>query len=154
MFQFKIWTIHYSLLFFSLKLHKLPYLNLFICFNNILKKISFSCYIKCNTSHFNEKNKYFFKKKDFSVFFPFISMFWMEMKEKARNILTLHGNSFFSLKIAKIISFPAFLGELTFYLRKIIFVLVQKTGIYAFSGKSFFSPKKRIFRWFYAYFIV
>ena len=41
-------TIHYSVLVFSLKLHKLPYLNLFICFNNILKKISFSCYIKCN----------------------------------------------------------------------------------------------------------
>ena len=56
-------------MFFSLKLPKLPYLNLFICFNNILKKISFSCYIKCNTSHFNEKYIYFFKKKDFSVFF-------------------------------------------------------------------------------------
>ena len=46
-------------------------LNIFICFNNILKKISFSCYIKCKTSHFNEKNKYYFKKKDFSVFFSF-----------------------------------------------------------------------------------
>ena len=124
MFKLKIWTIHYSLLFFFLKLHKLPYLNLFICFNNflkkisfscysvlffclklhklpylnlficfnsILKKISFSCYIKWNTSHFNEKI-FFFKKKDFSVFFPFISMFLMKMKEKARNILTFHSN--------------------------------------------------------------
>ena len=99
-FQLKIWAIHYRVLFFSLKLHKLHYLNLLIYFCNILKKISFSCYIKCNTSHFNEKYIYFLKKKDFLVFFPFISMFWMKMKEKARNILTFHGNSFFFLKIA------------------------------------------------------
>ena len=55
-------------MFFSLKLHKLPYLNLFICFNNILKKISFSCYIKCNTRHFNEKIYISLKKGFFSVF--------------------------------------------------------------------------------------
>ena len=71
-------------MFFSLKLHKLHYLNPFVGFNNILKKMSFSCYIKCNTSHFYKKNIYFFKKKDFSVFFPFISMFWMKMKEKSK----------------------------------------------------------------------
>ena len=29
------------------------------------------------------------------MFFPFISMFWMKMKKKARNIFTFHGNSFF-----------------------------------------------------------
>ena len=50
--------------------------------------------------------------------------------EKARNILTFYWNSFFSLKIAFIIPFPAFLGELTSYLRKTIFFLVQKKGIY------------------------
>ena len=38
------------------------------------------------------------------------------MKEKARNILTFHGNSFSSFKIAKIFPFPAFLGELTSFL--------------------------------------
>ena len=32
----------------------------------------------------HEKLIYFFKKKDFSVFFPFISMFWMKMMENAR----------------------------------------------------------------------
>ena len=55
-------------MFFSLKLHKLPCLNLFICFNNILKKISFSCYIKCNTSHFNEKIYICLTKKNFQCF--------------------------------------------------------------------------------------
>ena len=60
----------------------------------------------------------------------------MKMKEKARNILTFHGNSYFSLKIAQIIPFPAFLGELTSYLRKTIFILVQKIGIYANSPRN------------------
>ena len=64
------------------------------------------------------------------------------MKEKARNILTFHGNSFFSLKIASIILFPAFLGELTSYLRKTIFILVQKKGIYAISRKKFLFTEK------------
>ena len=64
------------------------------------------------------------------------------MKEKARNILTFHGNSFFSLKIAQIIPFPAFLGELTSYLRKTIFILVQKKGIYAISRKKFLFTEK------------
>ena len=54
-------------MFFFLKLHKLPYLNLFICFNNIMKKLSSSCYLKCNTSHFNEKI-YISLRKNFSVF--------------------------------------------------------------------------------------
>ena len=58
-------------MFFSLKLHKLPYLNLFICFKNILKKISFSSYMICNEISISMKNKYYFKKKDFSVFFSF-----------------------------------------------------------------------------------
>ena len=129
-------------MFLSLKLHILLYLNLFIDFNNILKKILFSCYIKCNTSHFNEKKIYFLKKKDFSVFFPFISMFWVKMNEKARNILTFHVNSFFSLKIAWIIPFPAFPGELTSYLRTTIFILVQKKGIYAISRKKFLFTEK------------
>ena len=91
------------------------------------------------------KKYIFFMKKDFSVFFPFISMFWMKMKEKARNILTFHGNSFFSLKIAWIIPFPAFLGDLTSYLRKTIFILFRKKKYMQFHEKSFFSPKKLFF---------
>ena len=55
---------------------------------------------------------------------------------------TFHGNSFFSLKIALIIPFPAFLGKLTSYLRKIIFILVQKKGIYAISRKNFLFTEK------------
>ena len=76
------------------------------------------------------------------MFFPFISIFWMKMVEKARNILTFHGNSFFSLKIALIIPFPAFLGELTSYLRKTIFILIQKKGIYAISRKKLLFTEK------------
>ena len=100
MFELKTWTIRYSVLVFSLKLHNLPYLNLFIFFNNILKKISFSCYIKCNKNHFKVKLYISLKIRIFLCFFLFISMFWMKIKEKERNILTFHGNSFFSLKIA------------------------------------------------------
>ena len=145
MFQLKIWTIHDSILFFSLKLHKLPYLNLFICFDNILKKISFSCYIKCNTSHFNEKIFISLRKRIFECFFPFISMFWMKMKEKARNILTFHDNSFFFSQ--NCINYPvsSVCGELTSYLRKIIFILVQKKGKYAISRKKFLFIEKVIF---------
>ena len=55
-------------MFFSLKLHKLPYLNLFISFNNILKKISFSCYVKCITSHFKEKIYISLRKRIFQSF--------------------------------------------------------------------------------------
>ena len=58
-----------------------------------LKKYIFFIKMACIT--FYVTNIYFFKKKVFSVFFLFISMFWMKMKEKARNILTFHGNSFF-----------------------------------------------------------
>ena len=62
-------------------------------------------------------------------------MFCLKMKENARNLLSFYGYSFLSLKIAEIIPFPAFLGELASYLRKAIFYLVQKKGIYAFSRK-------------------
>ena len=48
----------------------------------------------------------------------------------------------FSLKIAQIIPFPAFLKELTFYLRKTIFILVEKIGIYAILRKKFLFTKK------------
>ena len=72
-------------------------------------------------------------------------MFWMKMKGKARNILPFHGNSFFSLKIAYIIPFPAFLGELTSYLGNTIFILVQKEGIYEISRKKFLFTGKENF---------
>ena len=66
----------------------------------------------------------------------------MKMKEKARNIFTSHDNSYFSLRIAQIIPFPAFLGELTSYLRKTIFILVQKKGIYVISRKKILFTEK------------
>ena len=69
-------------MFFSLKLHKLPYLNLFICFNNILKKISFSCYIKCNTSHCNEKVYISLRKRIFQCFFLSFPCFEWKWRKK------------------------------------------------------------------------
>ena len=56
--------------------------------------------------------------------------------EKARNILTFYWNSFFSIKIAFIIPFPAFLGELTSYLRKTnFFFSSEKKNICHFTKK-------------------
>ena len=83
-----------------------------------------------------------FRKRIFQFFFLFISMFWLKMKENAKNILTFYGNSFFSLKIAQIIPIPAFLEELISYLRNTIFYLVQKKEIYAISRKKFFFTEK------------
>ena len=44
-----------------------------------------------------------------------------------------------------IFSFPVFLRELISYLRKTIFILVQKKGIYAISRKKFLFTEKVIF---------
>ena len=80
-------------MFFSLKLHKLSYLNLFISFNNILKKISFSCYIKCNTSHFNEKKYISLRKRIFQCFFysfPFFQWKWRKKQEIYYLFMAIH----------------------------------------------------------------
>ena len=84
-----------------------------------------------------EKNIYFFKKKDFSVFFPFISMFWMKMKEKTRNIINFHGNSFFFSQ--NCINYPvsSVSWRINFLSKKDIFILVKKKGIYAILRKKF-----------------
>ena len=75
--------------------------------------------------------------------------------EKARNILTFYLNSFFSLKIASIMSFPAFLGELTSYLRKTnFFFSSEKKNICHFTKKLPFHRKSEFFHDFFYYFIV
>ena len=108
MFYLKTWTIRYSILFFSLKLHKLPYLNLFIGFNNILKKIPFSCYIKCNTSHLNEKIFFSFRKRIFSVFsLHILVLIENEGKRKKYINFLLQFISFFS-KLHKLSPFQRF----------------------------------------------
>ena len=56
--------------------------------------------------------------------------------------LTFYWNSFFSLKIALIIPFPAFLGELTSYLRKTNFFFSSEKIIYAISRKYFLFTEK------------
>ena len=70
---------------FSLKLHNLPYLNLFICFN-ILKKIFFSCYIKCNTRHFMEKIYISVRKRIFQCFFLSFPCFEWKWKKNKKYI--------------------------------------------------------------------
>ena len=73
-------------MFFSLKLHELPYLNLFIGFKNILKIIPFSCYIKCNTSHFKEKKYISLRKRIFLCFFFSFPCFKLKCKKSKKYI--------------------------------------------------------------------
>ena len=75
-------------MFFSLKLHKLPYLNLFIFFNNILKKIPFSCYIKCNSNHLNEKIYISLRKMIFQ-FFSFLFQYLNENEGKSKTYINI-----------------------------------------------------------------
>ena len=107
-----------------------------------MKKVSFSCYVKCNTSHFNEKNIYFFKKKDFSVFFSFHFHVFNEYEGKSKKCINFSWQFKFFSQNCLIIPFPAFLWELTSYLRKNIFILVQKKGIYAISRKKILFTEK------------
>ena len=81
-------------MFFSLNLHKVPYLNLFNCFNNILKKISFSCYIKCNTCHFNEKIYISLRKRFFQCFFLSFPCFY-ENEGKSKKYINFSCQSIF-----------------------------------------------------------
>ena len=76
------------------------------------------------------------------MFFLCIPMFILKVKEKAKNILTFYCNSFFSLKIAQIIPFSAFLGELTSHVRKtIIFYLRRKEYMPFHEKKLLFTGK-------------
>ena len=61
---------------------------------------------------------------------------------EVKTYFIFHGNSFFTLKIAWIIPFLAFLGELTSFLRKTIFIWVHKKGLYAISRKKFLFTEK------------
>ena len=108
-FLLKTWTERCSVLFFCLKLHKLPYLSLFIGFNNILKKKPFSCNVKCNTFHWK---KYIFllekgfisvfslnKKLIYFLLFPSFSFKIWKWKEKnTEKSFFLKKYIFFSLK--------------------------------------------------------
>ena len=89
------------------------------------------------------------------MFFPFISMFWMKMKEKARNILTFYGNSFFFSQ--NCINYPV--SSVSWRINILskkdhLYFSSEKRNICHFTKKSFFSPKKSIFLWYSAYFIV
>ena len=133
-------------MFFSLKLHKLPYLNLFICFNNILKKIFFSCFINCNTSHFNEKNIYFFKKKDFSVFFSFHLHVLNENEGKSKKYINFSRQFiFFSQNCINYPVSSVFTRIKIFSKRDHRYFSSEKRNICYFMKKSFFLPKKKIF---------
>ena len=142
-------------MFFSLKLHKLPYLKLFICFNNILKKISFSGYIKWNTSHFNEKIYISLRKRIFECFCPFVSMFWMKMKEKSKKYINFTWQFIFFSQSC--INYPvsSVSWRINIFSKKDhLYFSTGKRNICNFTKKSIFSPKKLIFWWFFAYFIV
>ena len=80
------------------------------------------------------------------MFFPFISMFWMKMKEKARNILTFHGHSFFLSQ--NCINYPV--SSVSWRINILskedhLYFSSEKKEYMQFHEKSFFSPKKIIF---------
>ena len=90
------------------------------------------------------------------MFFPFISMFWMKIKEKSRNILTFHGNSFFFSQIWLNYPVSSVSWRINILSKKgHLYFSSEKRNICNFTKKkNFFSPKKLIFWWFSAYFIV
>ena len=128
---------------FSLKLHKLPYLNLFICFNNILKKISFSCSIKCITSHFNEKIYISLRKRIFH-FFPFHFHVLNENEGKIKKYNFSWQFNFFS---PNCINYPVSSVSLRINIlsKKDHLYFSSEKNIYAISRKKFLFTKKVIF---------
>ena len=135
-------------IFFSLKLHKLPYYNLFIGFNNILKKIPFSCYIKCNTSYCNKKIYIYisFRRRIFQCFFFTLPCFDWKWRKKARNILTFYCNSFFFSQNGIIYLLFSVFKRINISSKKPYLFLVQKKEIYAITRKKVpFHRKSRFF---------
>ena len=154
-FNKKTWKICYSVLFLCLKLHNLPYLNFFIGFKHNLKKIPFSYYKKCNTSHFKVKTIYFFKKKDFLVFFSFYFHDLIENERKSKIYINFLLQFIFFFQNCINYPFSSVFKRINILSKKDHLFLVQKKGVYAISRKkNFCSPKKLNFLWFSPYFIV
>ena len=139
--------------FLSLKLHKLPYFNLFTGFNNILKKIPFSCYIKCNTSHFKKKKYIYFRKRIFQ-FFSFHFHVLIENEGKTKEYIDFFLQLIFFSQ--NCINNPLLSVFRRIYIlsKKDHLLQWRKKEYMPFHEKSSFSPKKWIFRWFSANFIV
>ena len=134
--------MHY-IFFFSLKLHKLPYLNVFIGFNNIFKKIPFSCYIKCNTSHFNEKGYIFHLEEEFFSVFSLHYHVLIENDGKSKKYINfwLQFTFFFSQNG---INYPLFsvFKRINISSKKPYLFLVQKKEVYAITRKKFLFTEK------------
>ena len=78
----------------------------------------------------------------FLVFFLYITMFWLKMTEKARNILTFYCNSLFFSQNG--INYPLFsvFKRINISSKKPCLLLVQKKEIYAITRKKFLFTEK------------
>ena len=94
---------------------------------------------------------YFFKKKDFSVF-SFHFHVLNENEGKSKKYINFSCQFIFFSQNCINYPVPAFLGELTSYVRKTIFILVQKKGIYAISRKKYFFTEKLNFLMYFCLF--
>ena len=91
---------------------------------------------------FQWKNIYFFKKKDFSVFFTFISMFWMKMKEKNKKYINYSWQfNFFSQNC---INYPvsSVSWRINIFSKKDHLYFSSEKKIYAISRKKFLFTEK------------
>ena len=132
-------------MFFFLKLHKLPYLNLFICFNNILKKISFPCYIKCNRSHFNEKIYISLRKRIF-LCFSFHFHVLNENEGKSKKYINFSWQFIFFSQNCIYYPVSSIYWTINILSKKHHFYFSSEKKEYMqFHEKSFFSPKMLIF---------
>ena len=82
-----------------------------------------------------KKQKKSFRKRMFSVFSLYISMFWLKMKEKARNFLLQF--IFFSQNCINYPLFSVFRSNNFLSKKDHLFFLVKKKGIYAISRTKF-----------------
>ena len=127
-------------MFFSLKLHILPNLNLFICFNNILKKISFSCYIKLNTSHFNEKIYISLRERILQCFFFHFHVL-NENEGKSKKYINFSWQFFFSQNC---LNYPV--SSVSWRINILskkdhLYFSLEKRNIYNFTKKIYFHRK-------------
>ena len=106
-----------------------------------MNKISFSCSIKCNTSHFNEKIYISLGKRVFQCF-SFISMFWMKIERKSKKYINISWQFIFFSQ--NCINYPvsSVSCRINILSKKDHLYFSWGKGIYAISRKKFLFTKK------------
>ena len=101
-----------------------------------MKRIPFSYYKKCNTSHFKVKTIYFFKKKDFLVFFSFYFHDLIENERKSKIYINFLLQFIFFFQNCINYPFSSVFKRINILSKKDHLFLVQKKGVYAISRKK------------------